>query len=173
MSKEKEDQPSLQELAKIAAPIAKNAQLQSIMLRSITADKLVENLEEFSEKLELVSRRKLSHRLTPETPDRAARLFVDVTFFLQVRGNEPDGKTSDVASLEATLGLCYAMSRGMPEEAKSWLSAFAQTNSLVHAWPYYRELVQSTAWRMGLPPFSLPLLQLGGPRTPKPAADED
>lgn len=38
------------------------------------------------------------------------------------------------------------------------IRAFAQVNAVMNAWPYWREFVQSTTSRLGLPPLTLPLI---------------
>ncbi len=49
------------------------------------------------------------------------------------------------------------------EEMKS----FADRNAVFNAWPYFREVVQTTTARMGLPPVTLPLFKLGRPAEKK------
>lgn len=43
---------------------------------------------------------------------------------------------------------------------KTHVKSFAETNAVFNAWPYFREYVQSTTLRMGLPPLTVPLLKL-------------
>jgi preprotein translocase subunit SecB len=38
--------------------------------------------------------------------------------------------------------------------------AFAQSNGLYNAWPYWREFVQNTVARMNLPPLTIPVFRL-------------
>lgn len=45
------------------------------------------------------------------------------------------------------------------EADRSGLEAFARVNGLFHAWPYWREYVQNTMPRFGLPGFVAPLLR--------------
>jgi hypothetical protein len=44
------------------------------------------------------------------------------------------------------------------------LQAFAETNALFNAWPFFREIIHATMARMNLPPIALPLFRL----TPRP-----
>lgn len=39
--------------------------------------------------------------------------------------------------------------------------AFGELNGTFNAWPYFREFLQSSLVRMGLPPFTLPVLRVG------------
>lgn len=164
MPETSEPKVAIQELAKLAAPIARNVRLRSIDLVGIEANRLRAD-EPAPADLEIRGGHTIRHHLTPETESTPARLFVEIKFDLKLQ----DANDGGIAKIRATLGLAYDLNRGMPKEAEDLLPAFVQTNSLVHVWPYYRELIQSTAWRMGLPPFPLPLFQLGGPRgTPAP-----
>lgn len=53
------------------------------------------------------------------------------------------------------------------------LLAFAQTNGMVHLWPYARAFIQSAATSMGLVPITLPFFRVaapnGKPLQPTPA----
>jgi hypothetical protein len=39
------------------------------------------------------------------------------------------------------------------------LAAFAKTNGVFNAWPYWREFVQNTSARMGIPPITVPVFR--------------
>lgn len=60
-------------------------------------------------------------------------------------------------NLTAVFALNYQL-RGSVEEADA--EAFARVNAVFNAWPYWRELVQSTISRMGFPAPLIPLLRL-------------
>lgn len=64
--------------------------------------------------------------------------------------------------IEADYLLHYTISSG-PKISKDQLTAFAIINGRFNAWPYWREYVQSTTVRMGLPPLMLPLLKFKPP----------
>lgn len=152
------------ELAKEAAPIARNATLRSIDLVSINAEKKAE--KRAGEEFRVSGRHSVRHTLVPETEDANSRLTVFCAFLLDVwEGDEA------LFSFRAEFSLTYDLNRGMPEDAAKLAGAFAETNSVLHAWPYFRELAQSTAWRMGFPPFPLPLFRIVGPRREAPAKD--
>jgi preprotein translocase subunit SecB len=53
------------------------------------------------------------------------------------------------------------------------VEAFAETNALLNCWPYWRELVQSTIARMGLPPLVLPLFRLMPVKEEKSSNEHD
>lgn len=163
MSDAKQNTKDLQELAKEAAPIARNAILRSIDLVSIDAERKAGKRVD-AEELQVGGKHSVRHDFTSESEDSPPRLTVFCAFAVDLKDAE------DVLfSFRSTFSLTYDLSRGMPEDAEQHLHAFAQSNSILHAWPYFRELVQSTAWRMGFPPFALPLFRIGGPHSKKPS----
>lgn len=60
-------------------------------------------------------------------------------------------------AIDATLNLHYALSE---ERTADEAEAFAQVNGVFNAWPYWREIVQSTAARMGIMVPPIPLLKI-------------
>lgn len=171
MSKNVSQKPSIQELAKRAAPIARNARLLSIELSGIEA-KRANGWPNEHPPVDVKVGQSIRHRFVPESDETPGRLFVDLTFKMKVRP-DPEEDEPELASIACTFALTYQLNRGMPDDARDLLPAFAETNSVLHAWPYLREFVQSTTWRMGLPPLSLPLFQIGGPRERTSPAEPD
>ena len=56
---------------------------------------------------------------------------------------------------------------------KANFNAFGEMNGLYNAWPYWREFVQATTVRMGLPPFTIPVyrpVKKTKPARPAPSA---
>lgn len=148
---------SLKDLARRASSVAQNTNLVSINLFSIQSGFAEDVQIDEDAELELVNQHSVEHVLAPESEDEPARLVVRLHFAVQVKPVSAEGTFFD---LLATFHANYVMNRGMPDEARADLDAFAQTNAVVHAWPYFRELVQSTFWRCGLPPFPLPLFRI-------------
>jgi hypothetical protein len=62
----------------------------------------------------------------------------------------------DAFKIEAEFMLAYTLP-SKPSDSDA--TAFAQQNVPFNAWPYWRELVQSTVVRMGLPAPVVPLLK--------------
>jgi len=50
---------------------------------------------------------------------------------------------------------------------------FASVNGLLHAWPYWRELAQSTSVRMGFPPLIIQTFKIPSPYDPDAAKATD
>jgi len=46
------------------------------------------------------------------------------------------------------------------DPSRQELRAFAETNAVFNAWPYWREFAQSMTARMNLPPLTLPLFRI-------------
>ena len=69
-----------------------------------------------------------------------------------------EAKEEPLVSIETSFELQYCLPEGLRVEPQT-LTTFAETNGIYNAWPYWREFVQSTLARMGLPPVVLPLLR--------------
>lgn len=69
-------------------------------------------------------------------------------------------KTDDLIalSISCTFRVIYSSGNPLPKE---FIEIFAQRNSTLNTWPYFRELTQSMVQKMNLPPLVLPLLKLG------------
>lgn len=71
----------------------------------------------------------------------------------------PDGSPDPIITIHATFELEYSIPPGTALTSEE-LAAFAGTNAIFNAWPYWREFVQSTCVRMGHPPLLLPVFRL-------------
>ena len=68
-------------------------------------------------------------------------------------------ETKPYLSIEATFVLTYS-AESFEDLSDENLQAFATTNGVYNAWPYWREYVQSTVTRMGFPPIVVPVFRL-------------
>ena len=66
--------------------------------------------------------------------------------------------------IEATFLVRYRLAHRAKLASKIELEAFRKSHSVLAAWPYLREFVQTTAARMGFPTDPLPLLRLVSPK---------
>ena len=115
-------------------------------------------------------------RSTKEAPP----LDINYVWFAQVKGRDKDGsfriqptmevrvsprgtKKNPVIIVRVAFELTYGLPKGFAVTRRE-LDAFAQTNGVFNAWPYWRELIQNMFARMDLPQPALPLY-----RIPKPA----
>ena len=81
--------------------------------------------------------------------------FVVATIKAQLVSEQ--AKEEPLVSIKTSFELQYRLPRGFRVDPQT-LTTFAETNGIYNAWPYWREFVQSTLARMGLPPVALPLL---------------
>lgn len=89
-------------------------------------------------------------------------VLVFPTFELSGFPSESKPKEVDLV-ITATFLLAYKVSslRGLKKEN---YEAFAESNGVYNAWPYWREYVQSMIARMNLPPLTIPVFRLVAPR---------
>ena len=73
----------------------------------------------------------------------------------------------------------YELTYSVPDQTgltQEHFDAFAEMNGVFNAWPYFREFLHSSLSRMGLPPFTLPVLRIGAAvrsRSPESAKSMD
>ena len=101
-------------------------------------------------------------------------LAVRVPFRLTVvRGSdmpsdpEPDDGDSSptvLLSVDAAFMLTYSMATGDEEIDESAVTAFASTNAVFNAWPYWREYVGTSISRATYPHLVVPVLRIEGGR---------
>ncbi len=110
-----------------------------------------------------------NHKFSLETSTGASIIdgkSAEITVTLQVRIHR-DEEHPPWATVSTTVRLVYAFSGAVPPKAD--LEQFAKVNGIYNAWPYLREIVQSTTTRMGIAPLMLPLFRVGtGPKKKKP-----
>lgn len=69
--------------------------------------------------------------------------------------------------INARFAASYYLKDGLDDKA---LQEFANYNVGYHVWPYWREYVQSTCSRVGLPPIPVPLYKIPLPASKSPAS---
>lgn len=82
-------------------------------------------------------------------------------------------KNKNVLKAHATFALTYTIEnfKGLTQKG---FKQFADLNGIYNAWPYWREFMQNTIARLGLPPLVIPvfrIVQPAGERTAKSKAD--
>jgi preprotein translocase subunit SecB len=90
------------------------------------------------------------------TEHSAERQEIAVSVQFEVSSETEPGKER-LLHVEATLCVTYKMESlaGLQQDN---LDAFGKMNGVYNLWPYWREYVQSTTTRLGLPPLTLPAL---------------
>ncbi len=76
-----------------------------------------------------------------------------------------ESAAKQIADVSAEFSLVYALA-DCSDITSEDVRSFGQANGVFNAWPYWREWVQSSFSRMGLPPFVVPVFRL--PRVKKP-----
>ena len=86
--------------------------------------------------------------------------WVKIPFSLMAtREKEEKEQDNVIFTIEASFVLTYECNS--PELLdEGTIEAFAKTNGVYNAWPYWRELAQSMTLRMGLPTVTLPVFRL-------------
>jgi preprotein translocase subunit SecB len=71
-----------------------------------------------------------------------------------------------VIFIDATFLLAYKIENfeGLTQKG---FEQFANLNGIYNAWPYWREFVQNTVTRMGLPSLTIPVYRIVQPKTKK------
>ncbi len=97
-----------------------------------------------------------------DTDRKNGLILVFPVFKLHAFQMESDMK-DPALTIEAQLLLVYKAETlaGLKQEN---FKVFGDTNGVYNAWPYWREFVQNTAARMGLPPLTIPVFRLVKPK---------
>lgn len=139
----------------LARQVAKHVQIENIVLRKA-------EVEAFFEPNSLPPELSLQHGFRSEyqiqKSDSVQHLSVIVDFKFEAK-DVSGGEGGDVvANLSATFHLLYSLPVDFDAE-RSCFEQFATVNGVYNAWPYWRELVQTSAGRIGLPGVTLPVFR--------------
>lgn len=93
------------------------------------------------------------------------RFWVFLTFELSGTG-KGEGVDETALSIKATFVVTYSLD-SFEDLSEENFRAFAELNGIFNAWPYWRELVQSTTARMGLDQVVVPVYRVSRKRAPK------
>ncbi|HYO65106.1 MAG TPA: hypothetical protein VEU33_03405 [Archangium sp.] len=86
---------------------------------------------------------------TAQLPDG---FVVEARFTLKARAGSEAGH--EFLEMFYHVGAVYRLASALPPVEV--LGAFAETNGMIHLWPYFRAYVQQTCAQLGLPPIILP-----------------
>ena len=93
-------------------------------------------------------------------------LRIETTFTMEVHS------ANDEEQLQAEIRATFELSYRIPTEedfSSEQLKAFGQNNAVFNAWPYWRELVQSSLARMSMPTLTVPVFRV----LPRDAIEEN
>ncbi len=139
--------PKLAEPLKIASKVARSTHLDSV--RFLQGSFAVERLDVEPHDGDGFGS-SFSFEMVPSEDRLLSR--VSITLEVQQRGAPPLHRLT----VKATIELGYKLTAKFGAEE---LDAFARINGIYHAWPYWREFVQSSTTRSGLPPLTLHPIQ--------------
>ncbi len=144
----------------LAAPVSKRVEVMEILLA-----------ESMTKRGAVRDRRpaKLAMGVNVETQvDKDEKVVcVRPRFVLSAKYDEADNE--ELLRIEAQFVLRYRVP-SFEGLKKANIVAFGELNGLYNAWPYWREFVQSTTVRMGLPPLTIPVYRpLKAPKRPAKA----
>lgn len=109
---------------------------------------------------------RLSHNVTTKANPEERQVLVFPTFRLLATSSEATDDQIAV-QIEASFLLAYTAEDLHGLEARHF-EAFGRFNGVYNAWPYWREYVQSTLGRMGLPGFTVPVFRIAAPKQSLP-----
>jgi preprotein translocase subunit SecB len=140
------------EVAEKAKPVSDRVQIIEIRMLESRAEQ-----KRFDENLP----RRMTQTIQIETHLDAERSRLEVFphFMLVVKRHEGSPEEMFVR-IEARFALTYSIG-SQDNLSETNYEAFGQRNGVYNAWPYWREFVQSTTVRMGLPPLTLPVYRVG------------
>ena len=103
-------------------------------------------------------------------PGDGGLLRIETTFKMEVRS------ASDEEKLQAEIRGSFELSYEIPDNesfSSEELAGFGHVNAVFNAWPYWRELVQTSLARMSMPPLTVPVFRWAPPDTTDPAKQDD
>lgn len=138
----------------LAVPVSEVVQIRAVVLcgSQIDGDRSIfVERRNYSVKIDVPS---VEHLV-----DREQHTLAVVPSFSLVASRTGNDGPSPVLTIKASFILEYALPPSVEFEEEQ-LKAFSMTNGVYNAWPYWREYVQSTTTRMGLPPIIVPVFRL-------------
>ena len=108
----------------------------------------------------------IKYTVKTQAERKSGYLFVLPEFKLEAFTAE-DSEDQPSVFVEATFVLLYR-AETLQGLTKKNFDSFGNSNGVYNAWPYWREFVQNTIARMGLPPLTIPVFRLVPMKQTKP-----
>ena len=145
-----DNQRSEQTLLSLAAQVASRMRLRTITM--IESNLIRNPLDDGGEgSLTCTHGYKAEHKYN----ESDKTLVAHVSFMAS--GGRADVEDDELFKVEAAFVASYAFSDDEPIAPEA-VDAFAKLNGVFNCWPFWREYLQSSTVRMGLPPLTLPLI---------------
>lgn len=140
------------EVAKKAKPVSDRVQILEIRLLESRAEQ-----KRFDED----TQRRVTQTIGIETHvDKESSLLSVFPHFMLVVKRHEGSPEELLVRIEARFALTYMLA-SQEDLSEENYEAFGQRNGVYNAWPYWREFVQSTTVRMGLPALTMPVYRVG------------
>ena len=143
-----------------AAPVSDQVQIHDVALVAVTAEFVPSDIS---------SPGVISTDFRTEALLDSAKNILVVKVLFSLQAHHQDAPKVNFLSLDTTFRLVYTVDSGQ-DITQEQVDAFGQANAVFNAWPYWREYVQSTTVRMGLPPLVLPVFRIARPKADPTAA---
>ena len=102
-------------------------------------------------------------------PGRAGEMLLEIAFRMsgtpETDSEDSRGKADPAVLVECAYEARYSLNEDF-QVTEEQVKAFKDGNAIFNVWPYFREYLQNSLQRMGLPPFAAPFLRLE-PKAPK------
>jgi hypothetical protein len=141
----------------LAIPVAERVEILNVILASCKAQRS----PAFAFKGDTFSLTTGVTKLGFSKNEDSGRLFVSPTFTVTLKDEPESSESGTPLSIAAKFVLVYSVKSFDAIDHEN-IRAFAAINGVFNAWPYWREFVQNTTARMGLPrPITVPVYRLG------------
>jgi hypothetical protein len=141
--------------------------------------------------LEFIALEQGHTNLSESFVDRGRKMaHVDLQYHRKVKVFRPDARTlrtrmsfklvgQDASSVKKppffTIRSVFVVQYQLPEKievSQAECQSFADANGVLNCWPYWREFIQSSVSRMGLPPLTVPFFKVRQKQEPEVARGE-
>ncbi len=155
---------------KLIGAVAQHVQLVAVNCRDFSARRMLD-LDTFGKK---DVRFKTNHSADGLRDLEASQIVVVAKFEFRCDALETGQEEACVAQMSATLSLRYDVAKEeLDKITPEAVQAFARFNGMFNAYPYWRELLQSSMGRLGLPGVTAPVYRIPRPAPrPKEPADK-
>lgn len=151
----------------LAQQVARHVQLKSVALKSAHIDSYLPPGAAPEGEVSV----ELKHRCGYEESDTEHDKEIHVLADFLLRATTDDQEPHDLVKLAATFTLVYSIPKDVQPPPRC-LRHFAEVNGAYNAWPYWRELVQSSAGRAGLGWLVIPVFRPVATEAPEEDCEE-
>ncbi len=155
-----------------SSEVARLVELREVTLHSVNAELLAPPQVAPSGQVNLNA--KIGRKFSFSFDEKLDALLVRMEFVVRgwvTTANAPETEGRETIKLTCAFHLTYQATQPgllahLPHREDAF-RAFADLNATTNVWPYFREMVQSTTVRMGIPPMILPLFRAVQQRPPQ------